>query len=91
MRFASSSRMAITTPALRYGQRRMTKKLVRAMPLLGAAVALATIAMAVRRKGVVRGSVDTALDFTPFVGFVKNTLEVLRGRDFFPDRPPRSR
>ena len=81
----------IATPAVRYGQRRITKKLLRAAPLLGAAIAIATFALAARRKGVVRGSVDTALDFTPFVGFVKNTLEVLRGRDFFPDRPPRSR
>jgi hypothetical protein len=83
--------MGITTPAVRYGQRRMTKKLMRAVPLLGAAVAIATIAVAARRKGVVRGTVDTALDFTPVVGFVKNALEVLRGRDFFPDRARRSR
>jgi hypothetical protein len=61
------------------------------MPILGAAIALATFAAAARRKGVVRGTVDTALDFTPFVGLVKNTVEVLRGRDFFPDRPPRTR
>jgi hypothetical protein len=65
--------------------------LVRAVPLLGAAVAIATVAVAARRKGVIRGSLDTALDFTPVVGFLKNALEVLRGRDFFPDRPPRSR
>jgi hypothetical protein len=65
--------------------------LVRAVPLLGAAVAIATVAVAARRKGVIRGSLDTALDFTPVVGFLKNALEVLRGQDFFPDRPPRSR
>jgi hypothetical protein len=83
--------MGITRPTVKYGQRRMTKKLIRAVPVLGAAVALPTLAAAARRKGVVRGSLDTALDFTPFVGFVKSALEVLRGRDFFPDRPPRSR
>ena len=83
--------MGITTPAVRYGQRRLTKKLIRAVPLLGAAVAIATVAVAARRKGVIRGSLDTALDFTPVVGIVKNTLEILRGRDFFPDRPARPR
>jgi hypothetical protein len=83
--------MGITAPAVRYGQRRMTKKLMRAVPLLGAALAIFTVAAAARRKGMLRGTVDTALDFTPFVGLAKNALEVLRGRDFFPDRPPRSR
>ena len=78
--------MRITAPAVRYGQRRLTKKLLRSAPVLGAAIAIATLAVAARRKGVVRGTVDTALDFTPLVGAVKNALEILRGRDFFPDR-----
>jgi hypothetical protein len=79
--------MSITTPAVRYGQRRLMKKLFRAAPFLGAAVAIVTVAVAARRKGLVRGAVDTALDFTPVVGAVKNVLELLGGRDFFPDRP----
>ena len=29
---------------------------------------------------------DTALDFIPFVGGVKNAAEVVRGRDFIRDR-----
>ena len=29
---------------------------------------------------------DTALDFIPFVGGVKNAAEAVRGRDFIPDR-----
>ena len=41
---------------------------------------------AVRRKGAVRGTVDTALDFTPVVGGIKNVAEVMRGRDFLGDR-----
>jgi hypothetical protein len=82
--------MGITTQAMRYGQQRMTKKLFRAVPFLGAVAAVATVAAVARRKGLVRGTVDTALDFTPFVGLVKNALEVLRGRDFIPDRRPRA-
>jgi hypothetical protein len=83
--------MGITSHALRYGQRRMTRKLFRAVPFLGAAVAIATIGAAMRRKGAVNGVVDTALDFTPFVGFVKNAVEIVRGRDLFADRPTRRR
>jgi hypothetical protein len=87
MRLASALRMNIRTRAMRYGQRRITRKLFRAVPFLGAVVAVATVAAVARRKGLVRGTVDTALDFTPLVGAVKNALEILRGRDFFPDRP----
>lgn len=83
--------MSMTTRAVTYGQRRLTRKLFRAVPILGAAVAIATVAVAARRKGMVRGTFDTALDFTPVVGTVKNVLEILRGRDFFPDRSPGSR
>jgi hypothetical protein len=60
--------------------------MMRAVPWLGGIVAIATVGAAMRRKGFFRGAVDTALDFTPFVGGVKNAAEVVRGRDFFPDR-----
>jgi hypothetical protein len=78
--------MAIPTRAMRYGQRRITRKLIRSVPFLGAVVAVATVAAVARRKGLARGVLDAALDFTPFVGFVKNALEVARGQDFIPDR-----
>jgi hypothetical protein len=42
----------------------------------------------VRRKGVVSGTLDTGLNAMPFVGVLKNAVEILRGRDFFPDRYP---
>jgi hypothetical protein len=44
-----------------------------------------------RRKGFLGGTVDTALDFIPFVGAAKNMAEVGRGRDFIPDRAAPSR
>ena len=71
---------------MQYGQRRIARKMLRAVPWLGGLVALATVGLAVRRKGMLGGTVDTALDFIPFVGGVKNAAEVVRGRDFIPDR-----
>jgi hypothetical protein len=70
-----------------FATRRATRKLVRAVPWLGGVVALVTIGAAIRRKGWVGGSLDTALDFTPVVGTVKNMAEVGRGRDFIRDKP----
>ena len=83
--------MGIASGTMRFGQRRMTRKLIRSIPILGAVIAVATAAAVTRRKGLARGAVDTALDFTPFVGAVKNALEVMRGRDFFPDRVVKAR
>lgn len=78
--------MSISTQAAQYGQRRLARRLRRSMPWVGGLLALATLGAAIRRKGLFRGTVDTALDFTPFVGGVKNLAEVVRGRDFIRDR-----
>ena len=59
----------------------------RSLPWIGTAVALATIASTMKRKGVFRGAMDTGLDAVPFLGAAKNVVEIARGRDFFPDRP----
>ncbi len=59
------------------------------MPWIGSVLAIVTLGKAVRRKGLVGGTVDTALDFIPFVGGVKNLAEMGRGRDLIPDKTTR--
>ena len=83
--------MALHQHALRYGHRRLVKRAGRSIPWLGAAIALLAVGSTIRRKGFIRGSVDTALDAIPLVGALKNAAEVVRGRDFFPDRPRKTR
>jgi hypothetical protein len=78
--------MTIQQSAMRYGQRRLTRRLGRSLPWVGAAFALLTLGSAIRRKGVVRGTVDSALNAVPFVGGLKNVAEAVRGRDFIADR-----
>ena len=78
--------MGMTRQFRQYATRRATRKLVRAVPWLGAVVALATLGGAIKRKGWFGGALDTALDFTPVVGTIKNMAEVGRGRDFIRDR-----
>jgi hypothetical protein len=69
-----------------YVGRKATRRLYRAMPWVGGIVALATLGTAIRRKGLFGGTLDTALDFIPFVGGAKNLAEAGRGRDFIRDR-----
>jgi len=78
--------MTIQQQALRYGQRRVTRRLGRALPWIGTAIALAALGSQIRRKGLVRGSADTALNAVPVVGALKSLVEIVRGRDFFPDK-----
>jgi hypothetical protein len=56
------------------------------MPWIGAVVAIAAMGTAIRRKGLIGGAVDTALDAMPGIGAVKNAFEAIRGRDFIKDK-----
>lgn len=78
--------MGIASQVSQYGSRRLTRRLFRSMPWLGGAIALLALGSAVRRKGFFGGTVDTALDFVPFVGGAKNLAEAARGRDFIRDK-----
>ena len=70
----------------RWGSARLSRRLSKSLPLIGAALAAATVLGTMRRKGVIGGAFDTGLNALPGIGAAKNLLEVARGRDFFPDR-----
>ena len=78
--------MTLRQHAVQYGQRKLARRLGRSLPWVGAAIALVTVASAIRRKGVVGGTIDSALNAIPFIGGLKNVAEVVRGRDFIADR-----
>jgi hypothetical protein len=78
--------MTVTQHVARYGGARLSRRLSRSMPIIGAAIAVVTVAATMKRKGFFRGALDTGLNVTPFVGAVKNAVELIRGRDFIPDR-----
>lgn len=83
--------MAIGKKVARWGGLKLSRRLRRSIPILGTAIAVATVVSTIRRKGVISGTLDTGLTAMPFVGALKNIAEVIRGRDFFPDRYPASR
>lgn len=71
----------------RWGGARLSRRLSKSMPVIGAAIAVATVFATMRRKGVLGGAFDTGLNAIPGIGAAKNAVELARGRDFFPDRP----
>jgi hypothetical protein len=78
--------MSVQNVAMRLGQRSAVKRLGRSLPWIGLAVAVAGIASTVRRKGMIGGALDTALNAMPVVGTLKSMAETVRGRDFIRDR-----
>jgi hypothetical protein len=78
--------MTIAHRLATWGGARLSRRMSRSLPWIGAGIALVTVASTMRRKGVISGAVDTGLNAMPFVGAAKNAIEVFRGRDFFPDR-----
>jgi len=81
--------MTMTRSVTRWGGARLARRLGRSIPFLGTAIAIVTVGAAIRRKGWLFGVADTAVDAVPFVGAAKTAVEVVRGRDMFPDRAMR--
>ena len=78
--------MATTDRLVRWGGARLSRRISRSVPWIGGAIAVATVVSTMRRKGFFGGIADTGLNAIPFLGAAKNTVELVRGRDFFPDR-----
>ena len=63
----------------------IVKRGAKAVPYLGTVVAIGLIGQSIKRKGVVKGVVNSGLDAIPFVGTAKNVVEFFTG-DFLPDK-----
>ncbi len=70
---------------IRAGGYRIAMRAAKSVPLIGTAVAVGLIGYEIKKKGVARGLVNTALDATPVVGLFKNTIELFTG-DWLPDK-----
>jgi hypothetical protein len=70
---------------LRAGGTRIVRKVGKAMPVVGTAVVIGMTAYEVKKKGLLRGVVNTALDAMPLLGTAKNVIEVFTG-DWLPDK-----
>ncbi|MFN0084795.1 MAG: hypothetical protein ACKVX9_05360 [Blastocatellia bacterium] len=69
----------------RVGGSRIAVKAAKAMPIVGTAIVIGLVGAEIRKKGIFRGIVNTALDATPVVGVAKNAIELFTG-DWLRDR-----
>lgn len=68
----------------------LARRASKSIPYVGTVMAVGLVGFDIRRKGVMFGVANSTIDAIPFVGFAKNSIEMLTG-DFFPDKPAGSR
>jgi len=71
---------------IRAGAARIAVRTAKTIPVVGAAVAIGLIGYQIKKKGLIKGAVNTALDATPFLGATKNAIEIVTG-DWLSDKP----
>ena len=63
----------------------VTKKLLKAIPIIGPVFTIGFAGHDIKKKGLVPGAVHVGLDVTPIVGTAKSVLEIFTG-DLIPDK-----
>ena len=57
----------------------IAKRVAKSIPYLGSAMAIGLVGYDIKRKGVVKGVLNSGLDAIPFVGLGKNAIEFFTG------------
>ena len=63
----------------------VAKRIAKSIPYVGTAFAIGMVGRDIKKKGVVKGVLNSGLDAIPFVGLGKNAIEFFTG-DFFPEK-----
>jgi hypothetical protein len=67
------------------GGARVARKVGKSVPLLGTAVVIGLMGYEIKKKGLMKGVVNTALNATPVLGTAKNVIELFTG-DWLADK-----
>jgi hypothetical protein len=70
---------------LHAGGWQVAKRLAKMVPFGGTIIVVALVGDDIRKKGVIRGTVNSGLDAIPVFGLAKNAVELLTG-DLIPDK-----
>ena len=63
----------------------VAKRIAKSIPYVGTVMAIGLVGYDIKRKGVVKGVINSGLDAIPFVGLGKNAIEYFTG-DLLPDK-----
>jgi len=68
----------------------VARRVAKSIPYVGSAFAIGMVGYDIKRKGVVKGVLNSGLDAIPFVGLGKNVVEFFTG-DLLPDKESKSK
>jgi len=72
---------------VRRGAWEVTKKLLKAIPVIGPVFTVGFAGRDIHKKGLAPGAIHVGLDVIPIVGTAKNIVEIFTG-DWIPDKTP---
>ena len=85
----SDKNISLKRKLVHAGGWQIAKRVAKSIPGVGTALAIGLVGLDIKRKGVVKGVINSGLDAIPFVGFTKNAVELFTG-DFLPDKTPKN-
>lgn len=81
----ADNRKSLKRKAAEAGGWMLAKRVAKSIPYVGTAFAIGLVGYDIKRKGVVKGVINSGLDAIPFVGTGKNIIEYFTG-DLLPDK-----
>lgn len=86
----TTRRSSFSRKILHAGGWQVAKRAARMVPLGGTLVAVGLVGHDIKKKGLVRGVVNSGLDAIPILGLAKNAVELVTG-DFIADKRDRQK
>lgn len=68
----------------------IAKRVAKSIPYVGTVMAIGLVGSDIKRKGVVKGLLNSGIDAIPFVGAGKNIVEFFSG-DLLPDKDAKTK
>lgn len=75
----------LTRKLIEAGGWKLARRVAKQIPFVGTALALGLVGYDIKKKGFVKGVVNSGLDAIPVVGTGKNVIELFTG-DLLPDK-----
>ena len=85
---AMARKHSIKRKLVHAGGWQVAKRAAKMVPFGGTVVVVGLWGHDMKKKGVVRGTINSGIDAIPFVGFAKNAIELFTG-DFIADKEDR--
>ena len=81
---------SVTRKLVHAGGWQVAKRVAKMVPFGGTLVAVGLVGHDIKKKGVVRGVINSGLDAIPVLGFAKNAVELVTGNFISDKAEPRT-